>query len=131
MPMGRLRWMSCLILMMLAPCVAADTWKEMLGLETPQVASSYSEADQLRSCPDLYQEYMALTPSSYDYRRDFWSKPDNRIAGMVGAFFTPALAYWGYSSVNDYRKGNQQNAALARMAALERLFAEKQCFVRR
>jgi hypothetical protein len=117
--------------MTLVPCAAADPWRQLLGTEAPQTLPSYSEADRLRSCSDLYQEYVALAPNSYDYRRDFWSKPGNRVAGMVGAFFTPAFAYWGYSSVSDYRKGNQQNAALGRMAMLERMFAEKQCFVRR
>lgn len=124
------RWLLCFFGLFLANMSHADLLKNLAGTAPPEVTVNIEE-DLLRSCPDLYREYAALVPASHDYRSDFWTRPENRVAGVVGAVFTPALAYWGYSGLNDYRKGNRIAASKARMTQLEQVFAQKQCFVSR
>jgi hypothetical protein len=128
--MNQGRWLICCAGILLAHTSLAGPLQNLIGTAPPDVTVNV-ESDLLRTCPDLYREYAALVPASYDYRTDFWTRPENRAAGVVGAVFTPALAYWGYSGLTDYRKANQMAASKERISELEWAFAQKQCFVSR
>lgn len=86
-------------------------------------------ADTRKSCNEIYAEVLNLMPQTYGYAPSYWDDPRNQ-AGALGTVFTPAYFLWGVSAVSHYRQQRRIAEANERWVALQRMSAEKQCFVR-
>ena len=68
-------------------------------------------------------------PQTYAYTPTYWDDPRNQVA-VLGTVFTPVYVLWGVSAVGHYREQRRIAEANQRWVALQRMSAEKQCFVR-
>jgi hypothetical protein len=102
-----------------------DAHDLLVGPERP-AAMSPTDLD----CRALYARRVALIQDRLDYRPTFWDDPRNRTSVFLGATWTPAFYYLGYSALAGYTQANTGPQRQAEIDALRSASARQRCFER-
>lgn len=84
------------------------------------------EPDQ--SCVELYQRRLTLLRRLHDYQPAYWDDPRNQAAVFLGAIWTPAFYFLGYTAVNARLDEIDDIDPRAELDALRYASARARCF---
>lgn len=92
-------------------------------LPTPAIDASLD-------CTAIYERRVALRRARDDHNVDYWDDPRNQAAVFLGAIWTPAFYFLGYSALDAHLEDLRLDDPLVEIDALSRLSAQKRCFER-
>lgn len=98
---------------------------ESRGLQIPPAAT---DSDRVKSCAELEQEMVSLSPLSYSDRPTFYEDPQRGALLTVGTSIPIAYLLLAYPEFLDYQSKKRIASVNQRMGLLRQLKAERRCF---
>ncbi len=142
--MAGTRWIIVLVAATLyaAAVTAADTLETQVRefaldrvqdgrrlLEGPRLVPTPAVPAEL-DCVALYERRVALQRELDDYQPAYWDDPRNQAAVFLGAVWTPAFYFLGYSALDARLDAIDHVGPRAEIDALSRVSARRRCFER-
>jgi hypothetical protein len=96
-------------------------------IEGPTVATP-PVIEPNQSCAALYQRRLVLLQQMHDYKPAYWDDPRNQAAVFLGAIWTPAFYFLGYSAITAQLDKLNEIDPQTELDALRHVSAQLRCF---